>query len=122
MSDDTRRIASPLGTYQLMLTANEAMNSQWVEAGKVVRTNDGALLVEIGEWNWHVDRADWLADDRLALSLRRFPGDVAGLSLTLDFTEGTADAGGDAHHVPFARLTQWLEDWYRAQRAKIQRA
>lgn len=120
-TDESRRLPSPDGTHVLVLTAYEAMNSQWVEAGTVIRARDEALLVEIGEWNWHVDSAIWLADDRLQLALRRFPGDVAGLSLSLDFTERAADAGSGADHVPFAQLSEWLEDWYLAERAKLKR-
>jgi hypothetical protein len=124
-TDDSRRLPSPNGTHVLVLTAYEAMNSQWVEAGTVIRARDEALLVEIGEWNWHVDSALWLADDRLQVALRRFPGDVAGLTLTLDLTQGfaerTADAGGDADHPRLDTLSEWLERWYLAQRAKFQR-
>jgi hypothetical protein len=120
-TDDTRRQPSPNGTHVLVLTAHEAMNSQWVEAGTVIRARDQALRVEIGEWNWHVDSATWLADDCLQVALRRFPGDVAGLSLTIDLAQGTAHAGGDADHIPLDMLSEWLERWYLAERAEAQR-
>lgn len=123
--DYVRSTPSPGGTYRLTLTAIEAMNSQWVENGKVLRQADGALVVEIGEWNWHVDHASWLADDRLTVALRRFPGDAGGLMLTLEldagFAHGSAESGGDADHVPFALLSEWLENWYLRERAKVQR-
>jgi len=115
---EVRGMPSPDGTYVLVLRALEAANSQWVDSATLHR-RDGQLVAQIGEWNWHVDRFEWHDEGRrLALALRRFPGDVAGFSIDLDLPAGVATRSGDGRTVPFAELSDWLEAEYAAARGR----
>ena len=116
-SREVRAVPSPDGTYVLVLRALEAANSQWVDSA-TLHARDGQLVAQIGEWNWHVDSFEWRdGGRRLALALRRYPGDVAGFSIELDLPAGTATRVDDGRSVPFAELSDWLEGEYAAARA-----
>ncbi len=117
-SREHRVLRSPGGTTLIVLHAIEAFNSQWVEAASIHRTADLALLVQVGEWNWHLDQALWDGDEVVTLYLRRFPGDSPGLVLTLDLQKRIGRPQQSEEVIPLDELNGWLELWYQMHRGQ----
>lgn len=108
-----RVLMAPGGSHFIVLHMMEAANSQWVKNGTLYAA-DRTLLAQLGDPQWHIDQAIWTGGDAVTLSMRRFPGDTPGLLLLLDIA-GRRALPESGESVPFAALSDWLEDWYRRQ-------
>jgi hypothetical protein len=111
---DAKANISPDGQYAVVVSSISMLMSHWIESGEVWIIASSTMLTPIGEWRWSIDRLVWAGDHGLTVDVRRYPGDVAGGTITLDLDQQTAAITFNTEQVtiPFAQLTDWLESYY----------
>jgi hypothetical protein len=77
------------------------------------------LVAELGEAAWSADQIAWSPDGgSLTLQLRRYPGDIPGVTVSIDLNRLTAQIDGQDDTVPLARLSAALEADYQRRGGK----
>ena len=65
--------------------------SHWVNRPRLVNAISGKVLLNLSNSLWHADEITWSEDgESVVLELRRYPGDVPGVSLDVNLTGKTA--------------------------------
>jgi hypothetical protein len=105
---------APNGRAALVTAATEMRMSHWIEHAALYALPEERLIVSIGSSFWSADRFAWIDEGRgVSLDLRRYPGDVPGVAVTIDMGRGEARMNsGEA--IPLADLSAALEsDYFR---------
>lgn len=77
--------------------------SHWIRSAVLVEAS-GAQLFDFGEW-WSADTIRWIDETRVALELRRYPGDRSA-NLIVDAANRRAVLEGVT--LTFAELADWM--------------
>jgi hypothetical protein len=109
-----RAEASPDGRYAVMIASDE-VGQHWVDTAALCTMPDERLVAPIGIHYWSTDRIVWAADGSgVILEIRRYPGDVPGVTLEIDLNRRSARIAGGTEEVPLTRMSAALEaDYYR---------
>ncbi|HLY57025.1 MAG TPA: hypothetical protein VKS60_15785 [Stellaceae bacterium] len=102
---------SPDGRYALVIASNEMRMSHWIDSVALFTFPDERLLGELGGWAWSADRIDWSPAGHLTIALRRYPGDVPGVTVEIALDRATA-CFGDGPEIPIGELSAALEADY----------
>ena len=111
---------SPDGRNAIIVAAISMRMSHEVEHAALYALPEERLIAEIGNSLWSADRMIWTEEGRaVTLDLRRYPGDAAGVRVTIDIAQVRAriDSGPV---MPPAELSPALEAdyWRRVRRSK----
>ncbi|MEO8671341.1 MAG: hypothetical protein ABI411_08515 [Tahibacter sp.] len=89
---------SPDGRYLIHIDAWEARNSLWVESPRLSEAKSGAILLRFHSTMWSLDRARWLSEHEVELTLRKYPGNHAPADLVavVDCVHGSASVAESA--------------------------
>lgn len=103
---------SPDRRHAVVISMSEMRMSHWIEHGALYTVADERLVAEIGPSLWSIDRLLWAPDGAgLTLWIRRYPGDVPGVSVEIAVDHLTACVNGHETQ-PLDRLSDWLEADY----------
>lgn len=115
MSDatDVEVEVSPGRSVRVEYEVSEMRMSHWVRAPRVVRTSDGATIVDLWGTTWDGGARFGDDDTTVTLSLRCYPGDTEGFAVVVDTKAATFrfadEASGATPALParvfLARLT-----------------
>lgn len=85
--------SSPDQQFSLYVDVWEARNSLWVYSPQIRDARDGTCLLMFKDKHWSVERDVWLDNTRVALMLRKYPGNhyPVMFSVTVDCAELTAE-------------------------------
>jgi hypothetical protein len=112
---DFRVERSPDGRSAIVIASLSMRMSHSVDHAALYALPDERLVTEIGNSLWSADRIVWTDEGRgVAIDLRRYPGDVAGVSVTIDISRGLARIGAAAP-LSLSDLSAALEASYWAQ-------
>lgn len=91
-----RKYLSPDGRYGFDISPWEARMSHWIECGTLVEAATGRHVFGFTDSNWSLDRAEWLGPERVALTVRKYPGNhtPANFTIVLDCENRTASVDG----------------------------
>jgi hypothetical protein len=106
---------SPDGRFDLVTVASEAKMSHWIETPTLLEARTGRELFAL-DFQWSADSVAWSGDSRtVTLSLRKYPGDVPGVTLTADLLTGEAQfvSRAGVERVPIADISAWLAGYIR---------
>lgn len=113
---DVEAKASPDGRYAVVIAPYEMRMSHWVNEASLHDVASEKLILQLGRDLWSTDKVEWSSDSsRLMVEMRRYPGDVPGLSAELDLIAQVAhvQTASERETVPFDRFNDWLEEYYR---------
>ena len=107
-----RAEASPDGRHAIMIEDDEVSNGHWVARAALYTMPDEDLVARVGiDW-WSTGRITWAADGGgVSIELRRYPGDVPGVTVEIDLNRRAARIAGGTE-VPLNRMTAALEADY----------
>ena len=104
---------SPDGRHAVVIASNEMRMSHWIDSASLFTLPDERLLGELGGWAWSVDRLDWGPEGHLTVALRRYPGDVPGVTVEIALDRKAARFG-NGPEMPIGKLSAALEaDYHR---------
>jgi hypothetical protein len=88
---------SPSGRFEISLSEKEAFNSCWVFTPTLTDRETGAVLFKFQNDNWSLDEANWLDDTRVAMTVRKYPGNHQPNDLVaiIDCMARSAEVGGE---------------------------
>ena len=69
---------SPDGRYRIDAEPWEAGPSQWVYPPQIIDTRSGQCVFAFEDPRWSMDRAVWVSDTQVELTLRKYPGHATG--------------------------------------------
>jgi hypothetical protein len=112
LSGDTTitRHPSPDGRFDVVTEANEVRMSHWVETPALLDRQHDREIFALAS-NWSADVITWSPDSRtVTLKLRKYPGDVPGVTLTVDLLTMEAQfvARSGIERVPADAVDAWL--------------
>lgn len=121
--DDIEQRFSPDGNFAVVLASYEMRMSHWVNRASLRNVPADEYILNIGDALWSADTVTWKDDSTaVTLEMRRYPGDVPGLTVDLEPANQIARVHtleGSAA-IPFAKLSDWLEKYYRQHRPRQQ--
>jgi hypothetical protein len=92
--------------------------SHWIARASLYSMPEEGLVAELGGELWSADQIAWSPDGgSLTLRLRRYPGDMPSVAVSIDLTRLTAQIDG-RDETPLARLSPALEADYRRRGGK----
>jgi hypothetical protein len=106
---------SPDGFFDVVTSANEVRMSHWVETPALYDLRSQRQLFALDP-QWSADAITWAADsETVTIKLRKYPGDVPGLTVAIDFpsSQATLITRGGTEHTPVAELDDWLNGYVR---------
>jgi hypothetical protein len=106
---------SPDGFFDLVTSASEMRMSHWVETPALYDLRSQRQLFALDS-QWSADVITWSAEsDKVTIQLRKYPGDVPGLTLAADVLSGQATliTRAGTEHAPLAGLDDWLTSYIR---------
>src|SRR4051812_23191403 len=94
---------SPDGKYAVVIAPNEMRMSHWIYSAAVWNIETSTMLVGLGEDLWSTDTVAWTGEHALKVEMRRYPGDVPGITATLDLDQQTVQitSSTESASVPF---------------------
>ena len=99
----------------MIIASYEMRMSHWVEHAALYALPEERVIVSIGDTNWSADKIVWEdGGGRVSIDLRRYPGDVPGVTLTIDIERGLARFGGRAN-LRLGEVSATLEADYFAR-------
>jgi hypothetical protein len=119
--EDAERIPSPDGAYTIFLVPIEMKMSHWLAQPLIIETEMSRTLFDLTDTSWSADAVRWSDDSaRVALDMRRYPGDAPGLTATIDLYTRTAAIASstDTATLPLDALPGWLEGYYERHRRR----
>lgn len=111
---------SPDGNFALVLAPYEMRMSHWVNWASLWDVQAQKYTLSIGDELWSADTVTWQTDSTsVTLEMRRYPGDVPGLTVDLEPANQIAHVHSleGSAAIPFAKLSDWLEKYYRQHQA-----
>lgn len=101
---------SPDGRFQVRIWSWEVRKSVRIDMPEVCVAKTGETLLRFSSNMWSLDREAWLADDRVQLVLRQYPGNhfPKQLLVTVDCAHKTGELE-PRPPVPLAELEALLE-------------
>ena len=94
--------------------------SLWVETPRLVATQDGQGVFDLLGTNWSLDSAHWHDDERVRLSLRRYPGDHHPPAFEVEIDCPTKQATSNGDSFPALSIEGYLEELYHHSQVKAQ--
>jgi len=67
-----------------MIEEDEVSNGHWVARAALYTMPDEDLVAPVGIDSWSTGRITWAADGGVSIELRRYPGDVPGVTVEID--------------------------------------
>jgi hypothetical protein len=113
--EQTTHHRSPDGRFDLITAATEMKMSHWIEIPTLVEVKSGRIFFALG-LQWSADVVTWSDDSRVVtIQLRKYPGDVPGVTLAADLLSGdahfTTRAGDETTEIP--EIEHWLTGYIR---------
>ena len=93
--------------------------SHWVNRPMLVDTDSSQVLLNLSGSLWHADQVTWAKDgESVSLELRRYPGDVPGISLEINLETRTAcfSTRSEMKDCSLPNVLSWLEAHYTEQK------
>jgi hypothetical protein len=106
---------APDGRSAIVVASYEMRMSHWIERAALYALPEQRLLAQIGETLWSADKIAWTSSGRgVSIDLRRYPGDIPGVTVAIDLDQGVAQFGANPS-LPLAELSAALEADYHAR-------
>lgn len=116
VNDYVKKVISPDRKYYLLLQDIEMRMSHWVSNASLFEEGAETAIAEIGGDMWSVDQVSWSADGkRVAMQLRRYPGDVDSVDAVIDLERGVVELKSidGEKNLSLSALNSWLELFYQ---------
>lgn len=116
---DHRRLISPDGRFEVLLSSHEMRMSHWVTSAALWERTSRRLLLQLGDGLWSTEEVTWSADSLVVtVGLRRYPGDAPGIVLAIYPEQQIVIPGppAETQQIPFAGLHSFLERYYAQHR------
>lgn len=113
---------SPTGKYHFQIAPWEARMSLWIESPALLKAKNDEVIFTFDNPNWSLDSAEWLNEEHVKMTLRRYPGDhtPSSFEVEVDCDAKQATVGRDA--IPLDALEKHLESLCQPSQRKIQPA
>lgn len=110
---------SPGGRFVIRVYSQEMRMSHWVDTPELVDTFTDRILFAPQDSTWSMDSADWQSESRVAMVLRKYPGDHSPVRAVVDCAAGSATIGGIevADLSDSDKIDHALEQAYKASKA-----
>ena len=107
------KFPSPNKKYLFQIEPWEARMSLWVETPCLIEVQNKAKLFDLRGTDWSLDSAQWLNEERVTLSLRRYPGDHSPrvFEVVIDCLANQATFDGTG--TTLDQIEPYLESIYR---------
>jgi hypothetical protein len=98
------------GRFLVRTDAWEARASLWVESPTIFSTEATEPLLQFSSELWSLDKAEWLSNETVELTVRKFPGNhkPSQIVITINCNERTATLGSSGS-VALSELEGLLE-------------
>ena len=111
-----RAEASPDGRHAIIIEETEVAK-HWLAGAALYSMPDESLVAPIAIDMWSAERINWTDDGGgVSIELRRYPGDVPGVTVKIDLNRRSARIDG-ATEVPLAFIGATLEADYQRRRS-----
>jgi hypothetical protein len=110
------RGTSPGGRYLVRVEQSEARMSHWIDTPRIIDVGSGEVVFVLRDTRWSLDAAEWMAEDHVRFTLRRYPGDHTPSAFVADLRLSDRQATVDGVGVPLADAEAALNAW--ADRSK----
>ena len=95
MNEPGWQVRSPTGRFRIETDTWEAFNTHWVATPTLLDTTTNQILLVFSDHRWSMDEAHWLDDNKVSLTMRRYPGNhkPPDVVAVIDCAAGTAKVG-----------------------------